>query len=75
VCSSDLVVVDIELMQVDTNKLREVGMSISPRQIGGGFSVFGRQLKGLHEEFWISILNCFVTDILHIGESAEMHYR
>ena len=28
------VVVDIELMQIDTNKLREVGMSLNPRQIG-----------------------------------------
>jgi len=45
------------------------------RQIGGGFSVSGRSFKGLHEELWVTGLNCFITDILHIGESAEMHYR
>jgi hypothetical protein len=48
---------------------------MSPRQIGGGFSVFGRKLKGLHEEFWVTGLDCFVTSILHIGESSEMNYR
>jgi hypothetical protein len=48
---------------------------LSPRQIGRGFSVSGRKLKGSHEELWITGLNCFVTDILHIGESAKMHYR
>ena len=45
------------------------------RQIGGGFSVFGRKLKGLHEEFRITGSYCFATDSLPIGESAEIHYR
>ncbi len=49
--------------------------TMSPRQIGGGFSVSRRKPKGLHEEFWITGLYCFVTRNLHIGESSEMHYR
>jgi hypothetical protein len=48
---------------------------VSPRQIGGGFFVSEKKLKELHEEFWITILYCFVIEIFHIGESAEMHYR
>jgi hypothetical protein len=48
---------------------------MSPRQIGGGFFVSERKLKGLHEEFWITDLYCFVIEILRIGESVEMHYR
>jgi hypothetical protein len=48
---------------------------MSPRQIGGGFSIFGRKLKGLHEELQITYLHCFIMGALHIGESAEMHYR
>ncbi len=48
---------------------------MSPRQIGGGFSDFGRKLKELHEEFLLSGFDNLVTDNLPIGESAEMHYR
>jgi hypothetical protein len=49
--------------------------AMSPRQIGGGFSVFGRKLKELHEEFPVTGSYCFATDCLPIGESAERHYR
>ena len=40
-----------------------------------GAFLFGRKLKGLHEEFLLSVFDNLVTDNLPIGESAEMRYR
>ena len=51
------------------------GHTMSPRQIGWGFSASGKKFKELHEEFWLTGLDSFVMVIFDVGESAEIYYR
>jgi hypothetical protein len=52
----------------------ENGHTMSLRQIGRGFFVSERKLKGLHEKYSVTGLYYFIIEILRIGESVEMHY-
>ena len=81
------VVVDIELMQVDSNKLREVGLSLSPRQIGftldsglggpdgeGGAIRFS-DLEFLNSSNWFVTVPSFLVDFVKDTSDASASAR
>jgi len=77
------VVVDIELMQIDTNKLREVGMSLSPRQFGitldsglagetgPGSSVRFSDIEFLNASNWFLTVPSFLVDFVKETSDAQ----
>lgn len=80
------VVVDVELMQIDTNKLREIGLSLDPRQISfslddpttasgtetsGGGGIRFSDLEFINASSWFVTIPSFLIDFVRDKTEAQ----